>query len=127
MKYLISILALVLTLNVFSQNQLPDSCFTKKQVLDISFTIDSLWYMDSINKLIIEQQSSIIADYDWQIELDKANLAYKDDYIEILRSSTDTYEIERDEYFKWYNKKSVWFGIGVTTSAILIKFILGIK
>jgi hypothetical protein len=125
MKYLISILALVLTLNVFSQNQLPDSCFTKKQVLDISFTIDSLWYMDSINKLIIEQQSSIIADYDWQIELDKANLAYKDDYIEILRSSTDTYEIERDEYFKWYNKKSVWFGIGVIATTIVFKIVAG--
>jgi len=125
MKYLISILALVLTLNVFSQNQLPDSCFTKKQVLDISFTIDSLWYMDSINKLIIEQQSSIIADYDWQIELDKANLAYKDDYIEILRSSTDTYEIERDEYFKWYNKKSVWFGIGVIATTVVFKIVAG--
>jgi len=125
MKYLISILALVLTLNVFSQNQLPDSCFTKKQVLDISFTIDSLWYLDSINKLIIEQQSSIIADYDWQIELDKANLAYKDDYIEILRSSTDTYEIERDEYFKWYNKKSVWFGIGVIATTVVFKIVAG--
>jgi hypothetical protein len=125
MKYLISILALVLTLNVFSQNQLPDSCFTKKQVMDISFTIDSLWYLDSINKLIIEQQSSIIADYDWQIELDKANLAYKDDYIEILRSSIDTYEIERDEYFKWYNKKSVWFGIGVIATTIVFKIVAG--
>jgi hypothetical protein len=125
MKYLISILALVLTLNIFSQNQIPDSCFTKKQVLDISFTIDSLWYLDSINKLIIEQQSSIINDYDLQDELYKVNLTYKDDYISMLQSTITAYEDERTKYYKWYNRKSVWVGIGVIATTVVFKIVAG--
>jgi len=125
MKYIISILALVLTLNVFSQNQIPDSCFTKKQVLDISFTIDSLWYLDSINKLIIEQQSSIIFDYDLQTELYNTNLKYKDDYISMLQSTITAYEDERTKYYKWYNRKSVWVGIGVIATTVVFKIVAG--
>lgn len=125
MKYIISILALVLTLNVFSQNQIPDSCFTKKQVLDISFTIDSLWYLDSINKLIIVQQSSIISDYDLQTELYNTNLKYKDDYISMLQSTIIAYEDERTKYYKWYNRKSVWVGIGVIATTVVFKIVAG--
>ena len=127
MKYVISIILLVISLNTFSQKQISDSCFTKKQILDISYTIDSLWYLDSINKLIINEQRSIIHDYNTYSKLDSITIAQKDIQIKALNDSNRTYANERTEYYKWYNKKSVWFGIGVTTSAILIKFILGIK
>lgn len=127
MKYVISIILLVISLNTFSQKQIPDSCFTKKQIFDISYTIDSLWYLDSINKLIINEQRSIINDCNTYSKLDSITIAQKDIQIKALNDSNRTYANERTEYYKWYNKKSVWFGIGVTTSAILIKFILGIK
>ena len=127
MKYVISIILLVISLNTFSQKQIPDSCFTKKQIMDISYTIDSLWYLDSINKLIINEQRSIIHDYNTYSKLDSITIAQKDIQIHALTDSNRIYADERTEYYKWYNKKSVWFGIGVTTSAVLIKFILGIK
>lgn len=127
MKYVISIILLVISLNTFSQKQIPDSCFTKKQIMDISYTIDSLWYLDSINKLIINEQRSIIHDYNTYSKLDSITIAQKDIQIHALTDSNRIYADERNEYYKWYNKKSVWFGIGVTTSAVLIKFILGIK
>ena len=127
MKYIISIILLVISLNTFSQKQIPDSCFTKKQIMDISYTIDSLWYLDSINKLIINEQKSIIRDHDAYSKLDSLTIAQKDIQIHALTDSNRIYADERTEYYKWYNKKSVWFGIGVTTSAVLIKFILGIK
>lgn len=127
MKYIISIILLVISLNTFSQKQIPDSCFTKKQIMDISYTIDSLWYLDSINKLIINEQRSIINDYNTYSKLDSTTIAQKNIQIHALTDSNRIYANERNEYYKWYNKKSVWFGIGVTTSAILIKFILGIK
>ena len=127
MKYIISIILLVISLNTFSQKQIPDSCFTKKQIMDISYTIDSLWYLDSINKLIINEQRSIIHDYNTYSKLDSITIAQKDIQIHALTDSNRIYADERNEYYKWYNKKSVWFGIGVTTSAVLIKFILGIK
>lgn len=127
MKYVISIILLVISLNTFSQKQIPDSCFTKKQIMDISYTIDSLWYLDSINKLIINEQQSIIHDYNTYSKLDSITIAQKNIQIHALTDSNRIYADERNEYYKWYNKKSVWFGIGVTTSAVLIKFILGIK
>ena len=127
MKYIISIILLVISLNTFSQKQIPDSCFTKKQIMDISYTIDSLWYLDSINKLIINEQRSIINDYNVYSKLDSTTIAQKNIQIHALTDSNRIYANERNEYYKWYNKKSVWFGIGVTTSAVLIKFILGIK
>ena len=127
MKYIISIILLVISLNTFSQKQIPDSCFTKKQIMDISYTIDSLWYLDSINKLIINEQQSIINDYNVYSKLDSTTIAQKNIQIHALTDSNRIYANERNEYYKWYNKKSVWFGIGVTTSAVLIKFILGIK
>lgn len=127
MKYVISIILLVISLNTFCQKQISDSCFTKKQILDISYTIDSLWYLDSLNKLIINEQRSIINDCNIYSKLDSVTIAQKDIQIKALNDSNRTYANERTEYYKWYNKKTVWFGIGVTTSAILIKFILGIK
>jgi len=127
MKYIISVILLIVSLNTFSQKQISDSCFTKKQIFDISYTIDSLWYLDSINKLIIDEQKSIMRDHDAYSKLDSLTIAQKNIQIKALNDSNRTYANERTEYYKWYNKKSVWFGIGVTTSAVLIKFILGIK
>lgn len=127
MKYIITIILFVISLNTFSQKQIADSCFTKKQIMDISFTIDSLWYLDSLNKLIINEQRSIINDYNVHSKLDSITIAQQNIQIRALRDSNRIYADERNKYYKWYNKKSVWFGVGVTTSAILIKFILGIK
>jgi len=127
MKYIISVILLIVSLNTFSQKQISDSCFTKKQIFDISYTIDSLWYLDSINKLIIDEQKSIMRDHDAYSKLDSLTIAQKNIQIKALNDSNRIYANERTEYYKWYNKKSVWFGIGVTTSAVLIKFILGIK
>jgi len=127
MKYIISVILLIVSLNTFAQKQISDSCFTKKQILDISYTIDSLWYLDSINKLIIDEQKSIMRDHDAYSKLDSLTIAQKNIQIKALNDSNRIYANERTEYYKWYNKKSVWFGIGVTTSAVLIKFILGIK
>lgn len=127
MKYIISVIILIVSLNTFSQKQISDSCFTKKQILDISYTIDALWYLDSINKLIIDEQKSIIRDHDAYSKLDSLTITQKNIQIHALTDSNLIYANERTEYYKWYNKKSVWFGIGVTASAVLIKFILGIK
>jgi hypothetical protein len=75
--------------------------------------------------LIIEQQSSIINDYDLQDELYKVNLTYKDDYISMLQSTITAYEDERTKYYKWYNRKSVWVGIGVIATTVVFKIVAG--
>lgn len=120
------LISIILSSTSFAQ-QIPDSCFTKKQVLDISYTLDSLYYVDSINSLIISEQKSIINDLDAYKKLDSIHIQQQLIQIKSLKSSVNIYEKERSKYYKWYNKKTTWFGIGFTTSMIILKMILFIK
>ena len=59
MKWLIYIL-FISTYN-FSFAQI-DTCFTEKEIHQISETLDSLYYIDSVNNQLFLQQSSLIED-----------------------------------------------------------------
>ena len=59
MKYFFIILYLWPAL-IFSQ--LADTCFTSNQIIEISNTLDSLYYLDSINNEIILDQEVLIND-----------------------------------------------------------------
>jgi len=126
MKYILTILLSAVIFYTNAQKQLSDSCFTKKQILDISFTIDSLFYIDSINNEMIKEYKSIIYDFKIHNKLDSTIIAEKDIQLRSLRNINSMYIAERIENNKWYNKKSFWFGLGVTSTAILVKIISGI-
>jgi hypothetical protein len=125
MKYILTILLSLVIFYTNAQKQLSDSCFTKKQVLDISFTLDSLYYVDSINNAIIQEYKSVIHDFKIYNKLDSTIIAEKDIQIRSLRSINSMYIAERIEYNKWYNKRTFWFGLGVATTTILVKIISG--
>ena len=57
MKYWL--LCILFPLYGYSQT-MPDTCFTEQEIHDISETLDSLFYRDSINEQIISEQTSII-------------------------------------------------------------------
>ena len=125
MKYILTILLSTVIFYINAQKQLPDSCFTKKQVLDISFTLDSLFYLDSINNEIIKEYKSIIRDYKIYSKLDSTIISEKDLQVRSLRNINSMYIAERIENNKWYNKNTFWFGLGVATTTILVKIISG--
>ena len=125
MKYILTILLSSVIFYTNAQKQLSDSCFTKKQVLDISFTIDSLFYIDSVNNEMIKEYKSIIHDFKIHSKLDSTIIAEKDLQLRSLRNINSMYIAERIENNKWYNKKSFWFGLGVTSTTILVKIISG--
>lgn len=127
MKYILTLLLSVIIFYVNSQKQLPDSCFTKKQVLDISFTLDSLYYVDSINNEIIREYKSIVREHEIYHKLDSIILAEKDIQLKSLQSVNSLYIAERIENTKWYNKNNFWFGVGVTVTTIIFKIVIGIK
>jgi len=118
------ILSLFICLNANSQT---NTCFTKEEILDISFTLDSLTQLDSINKIIITKQQNIIAKLDSVISLDSIQKHYNEERIRLLTNNIDLY-IKREKLIepKWYDNNTIWFVGGIITTAITGKLILDI-
>jgi len=133
MKYLISLIALLISINVSSQNS--DTCFTEQEVLDISFTLDSLYYLDSVNTKIITEQKSIIKDQENLIQLDSLENDFKQKKITLLQDNITLYQ-QREIWFdlqlkklqpKWYDHKALWFAGGIITTLLTGQLIVTIS
>ena len=105
--------------------QIADTCFTSKEIIDISETLDSLYYMDSINTEIISQQEILISDLETVIRLDSIELIYTNTKVKLLNENIDLY-IQREKYLKpkWYDHKVIWFGTGILTALFTGKMIV---
>jgi len=105
--------------------QLADTCFTSEEIIDISETLDSLYYMDSINNEIISQQETLISDLETVIRLDSIELIYTNTKVKLLNENIDLY-IQREKYLKpkWYDHKVIWFGTGILTALFTGKMIV---
>ena len=105
--------------------QMADTCFTSKEIIDISETLDSLYYMDSINTEIISQQEILISDLETVIRLDSIELIYTNTKVKLLNENIDLY-IQREKYLKpkWYDHKVIWFGTGILTALFTGKMIV---
>lgn len=132
MKYLLFLILLLIGINVSSQNS--DTCFTEQEVLDISATLDSLYYLDSVNVKIIEQQKYIIRDYENLSKLDSLENVFKQQKIILLQDNVTLYQ-QREQYFdlqlkklqpKWYDHKAIWFAGGIITTLLTGQMIVTI-
>jgi hypothetical protein len=110
-------------LSVFSQS--PDTCFTSDEIIDISNTLDSLYYIDSVNNEIISKQENLILELENYIILDSLEIKYRNDQVKLLNETIDLY-IEREKQLKpkWYDHKIIWFGFGITTTLLTGKLIV---
>ena len=122
-------LLLILLFPLYALTQTtPDTCFTQQEIIDISYTLDSLYAADSINNAIIETFKTLTMQQESLIKLDSIQLVYKNQQIKLLQENVDLY-IRREQYLKpkWYDSKGLWFGLGIFTtlgSGILINEIL---
>jgi len=116
-------LFIILLFPFFSAAQI-DTCFTQDEIIDISFTIDSLYALDSLNALIIEQHETIIASQQELLTIDSLQLEYKTKQIALLKENVELY-IEREKYLKprWYDNKIIWFTGGIVTAVVTGKFV----
>ena len=105
--------------------QLADTCFTSEEIIDISETLDSLYYIDSINTEIISQQEILISDLETIIGLDSIELIYTNKKMTLLNENINLY-IEREKYLtpKWYDHKIIWFSTGILTTLFTGKMIV---
>ena len=102
-----------------------DTCFTTQQLHDISETIDDLYYKDSVNTELINQQTAVINKQDELIKLDSMQLVYKQQQIDLLESNIDLYVDQQKKLQpKWYNNKAIWFGAGILTTVLTGKLIV---
>ena len=122
-------LILILLFPVFAFTQtVPDTCFTQQEIIDISYTLDSLYAADSINNALINKLQKLNLQNESLIKLDSIQLVYKNQQIALLEENINLY-IRREQYLKpkWYESKGLWFGLGIFTtlgSGILINEIL---
>lgn len=118
MKYLLIIWFLI---PVPGLTQIPDTCFTQEQVLDISFTLDSLYQLSDINNQLIFEQKSLIDKQKSLIQLDSLQLSYSTKQVALLQENIEMY-IEREKLFKpkWYDRPVIWFIGGVVTTSVVI-------
>lgn len=102
-----------------------DTCFTTQQIHDISETIDDLYFKDSVNTELINQQTAVINKQDELIKLDSMQLVYKQQQIDLLKSNIDLYVDQQKKLQpKWYNNKAIWFGAGILTTVLTGKLIV---
>ena len=111
----------------FNSNAQSDTCFTKDEIVDISFTLDSLTQLDSINKIVINKQKIIIDKLTRVVSLDSIQQRYDADRIRILTNNIDIY-VKREKLIEptWYDNHNIWFIGGVVTTIISTKFITDI-
>ena len=117
------LLILLFPISCFAQ-EVEDTCFTEQQILDISFTLDSLQKVIDIGDDIILEQEFLIEKQSKLIELDSVQLSYKTQQIELLQKNVNLY-VEREKRLqpKWYDNKTIWFGAGILTSLLLFQIV----
>ena len=110
-------LLIVLLFPVSAYSQIADTCFTEQQVLDISFTLDSLTELNDINEQIISEQKHLLDKQGKLIELDSMQIAYREQQLDLLQKNIDLY-VEREKRLqpKWYDHKALWFSGGILTT-----------
>ena len=117
------LLILLFPISCFAQ-EVEDTCFTEQQILDISFTLDSLQKVIDIGDDIILEQEFLIEKQSKLIELDSVQLSYKTQQIELLQKNVNLY-VEREKRLqpKWYDNKTIWFGAGILTSLLVFQLV----
>ena len=110
---------------MFLFGQMPDTCFTENEIIEISETLDSLYYLDSINNKIISQQDALISELETITKLDSIQLLYTNKKVELLNDNINLY-IKREKHLrpKWYDNKIIWFGSGILTTLLTGKMIV---
>jgi len=108
---------IILLWPLFLIGQESDTYFTEDEIIAISETLDSLYYLDSINNEIISQQETLISELETIAKLDSIDLMYTNKKIELLNNNIELY-IQREKYLKpkWYDHKVIWFASGILTA-----------
>ena len=119
-------LLVILLFPVITWSQ-TDTCFTPQEILDISFTLDSLTAVTELQEQTIKHLDYLVLDLKQLIKLDSIHINYQQTQIDALRKNVDIY-IEREKIIapKWYDNKIIYFTGGILTTVLTSKLILDV-
>ena len=120
MKFIISILIVLLSFNSFSQDTIKIS---QSEIDGVISAMDTLMEQDSINNILIEQQTIQINNFKTLAKQDSMLLMYKNQEIDLLNGQIKLYDNRLKVVDKWYNKRWVGFIMGVAATATMIHVI----
>jgi len=126
MKRILVIFALILSFNGNTQkSSKPDTCFTKQEILDISYTLDSLNAVITLNNELLKHTDLLNLDLKYIIKLDSMQINYYKIQTAALHKNIEIY-IEREKYTKpkWYDNKIFYFTGGIFTTILTAKLII---
>ena len=131
MKTILTLLLLVpliaMSQKVSKPKSKPDTCFTQQEILDISFTLDSLYKVVNLQEQAIKHQDFLIVDLKQIIKLDSLHINYQHVQIDALQKNINVY-IEREKILKpkWYDNKIIYFAGGILTTMFTSKLIIDV-
>jgi len=122
MKHILIVFMLCSFNAVAQKKQKLDTCFTKEQILDISFTLDSLERSNEYKDHIISKH--IILD-----SLKEKRYLLLDDQYKHCISQRDTLQTTLTDYIKnnepeepkWYDNNLLYFISGILLTAIILR------
>jgi hypothetical protein len=120
MKFIISTLIVLLSFNAFSQDTIKIS---QSEIDGVISAMDTLMEQDSINNILIEQQTIQINNFKILAKQDSILLMYKNQEIDLLNGQIKLYDNRLKVVDKWYNKRWVGFIMGVAATATMIHVI----
>ena len=126
MKRIVVIFALMISFNGNTQKtSKPDTCFTKQEILDISYTLDSLNAVITLNDELLKRTNLLNLDLKYIIKLDSMQINYYKIQTAALHKNIEIY-VEREKYTKpkWYDNKIFYFISGIFTTILTAKLIV---
>jgi hypothetical protein len=122
MKHILIVFMLCSFTAIAQKKQKLDTCFTKEQILDISFTLDSLERVNEYKDHIISKH--VILD-----SLKEKRYFLLDDQYKHCISQRDTLQTTLTDYIKnnepeepkWYDNNLLYFISGILLTAIILR------
>lgn len=117
------IICLLLLINInIGYSQQDSTCFSDKEVIKIYHHIDSLEQVSEINNKIINEYEKQIFMYESIKYKDSLIFIQQQNQLDIYKDQVKLLQLTIDEVQpKWYDNKTIWFGLGVFLTIFAIK------
>jgi len=115
MKNLIFIIALLFSVNAYSQTSQDSISISKVELEEVFLAIDTLKEQDEVKTILINDLNIQLSNYRMLMLQDSTIINYKDVQILLLNDQIKLYDDRLKKVDKWYNKPWVGFIAGCAT------------
>ena len=122
MKKLIFSIILCMGLAINANAQMPDTCFSKRKIINIYNNIRVLEHKDSVHTQLMEEYKAQCIDFKTALDLDSITIISQKAQITNLEENVkDWKKIYETVKPKWYEKPPIMFSSGAILTMLLFK------